>query len=141
VNTKPPATPVLMIVAGLWMMYVAGYATVLPRLLTDVNGVVTSSVDNPYRGAARYVSEYTILQKNHTVTYYIAGPSDSSLARGLPVGTTILKKKWALNYKINGHDARPFSEGVYLTVLLAGIVSFLAGAYRWPAWRRAYMAA
>jgi hypothetical protein len=83
------------------IVWVSG-GTVWQRLAIEVNGVVVSSHDTPYKGAPRYGTEYVIRSQDGSERGYIAGPNDGSLQRSLPVGTQIHKAWGELGYNIDG---------------------------------------
>jgi hypothetical protein len=87
---------------GSWFIWGFGYETVWQRLTTQVDGTVTSSQDVPATGASRYVTEYIIQGLDGQTQAYLAGPTDASLQRSLPVGTHIHKKRGELGYEVDG---------------------------------------
>lgn len=127
--------PVALIVAGLWVLWGFGYQTVLNRLLIAENGVITASVDAPYKGAPRYASYYTIRSEDGHELSYTAGATDASLERSLPVGTRLRKNRWELGYEINGRQVS-FPTGFYGSILVAALVAVVVGIFRLPAWCR-----
>ena len=128
--------PIVLIVAGLYAIWIFGCETVWPRWLTEVRGTVVAS-DDEYSpiAPARYGTRYTLRADDGREIHYTAGATDASLARSFPIGTRIDKEKWQLGYQVNGRWV-PFPVVPYLLTLGAALIALLVGAYRWPAWRR-----
>jgi hypothetical protein len=100
------ARPAVRLLFALWILYGFGYLTAWQRLETQVQGTVVSSRDVPSTGAPRYATYYMIRGKNEQNSSYVAGCTDASLPRSLPVGTQLIKKKWDWGYQINGEYER-----------------------------------
>ena len=128
-----------LILAGVWVLWVFGYQTVLARYLIEVNGVIVSSADAPSKGAPRYGTYYVIRSADGRESHYTAGATDASLARSLPVGTVLRKARWQLGYEVNDHWVA-FPVRFYAAMLGAAVAAIAYGAYRWPAWRRSITA-
>ncbi|MGH6818057.1 MAG: hypothetical protein ACREC1_04720 [Methylovirgula sp.] len=131
-------TPIVLILAGLWIFWGFGYQTVLARYLIHVNGVVVSSFDVPSKGAPRYGTDYVIRSPDGHEVRYTAGATDASLERSLPVGTRIRKVRWELGYEVDGRWV-VFPVAFYSIILAAAFIALGYGIYRWPAWRRSLM--
>ena len=91
-NSMPAAPlPIILIVSALWIFWGFGYQTVWQRFTTQLNGVVVSSRDIPSTGAPRYATEYVVHGEDGHDQTYLAGATDGSLERSLPIGTSIQK--------------------------------------------------
>lgn len=131
--------PVIPILAGVWVFWGFGYNTLWQFLVIDANGVIIASIDRPYKGAPRDATEYTIRTDGGDEIQYIAGPTDGSLERGLPVGTTLRKIRWELGYEVNGRWVS-FPRVFYAATLGAALVAIGYGIWTFPAWYRWYSA-
>ena len=128
----PPQPTILLFISALWISWSFGYRTVWQRFTAEVDGVVTSSQDVPSRG----VTEYVVRDASGTDHRYVAGATDASLARSLPVGTDIRKEWGRLDYEVNGKTIR-FPIYFYSAVCGAALFSLLWGAVLWLlAWKR-----
>jgi hypothetical protein len=99
---------VLALFAG-WTLYIA-VSGIVGRLLISVDGRIVSS--NTAEGI-RPVTAYTI-QAPHGESSYIAGPTDDSLPRRMPIGTYIRKNKYDLSYSKDGKIINDFPLGFHL---------------------------
>jgi hypothetical protein len=128
----PPQPTILLFISALWISWSFGYRVVWPRFSTELDGVVTSSQDVPSRG----ITEYVVRDASGTDHRYVAGASDASLERSLPVGTDIRKEWGRLDYEVNGKTIR-FPTPFYSVVCGAALFSLLWGAMLWLlAWKR-----
>jgi hypothetical protein len=116
---KPKAVinPVVPALWSLWMIGAFGFYTLAGRLWLQVDGIVVSSRNIPPNRGPRYATEYTLRAPDGQQTIYTAGPTDSSLSRSMPVGTTLKKKRWHLAYERNGHPVDDFDLSFYSVVL------------------------
>ena len=104
-------------------LFAFGYLTVWKFLKIDVEGIVVSSRDVPSAGSPQYVTDYVIRSSNGESHSYLAGPTDASLPRSMPVGTQIKKEPWSLYYERNGQwHSFPF---VFYSILLTASVCCL----------------
>jgi hypothetical protein len=88
-----------------------------------VDGTLVSSTTTCVPPANnRCASEYVVLSSDGTRASYVAGPTDASLPRELPVGTAISKRKWSLDYALNGQRVEDFPVLFYTGVLAFGVV-------------------
>src|SRR5690348_15241712 len=101
-NKKFLPLAVVFLFGGYSILSIFGYDVWWQRLNIEVAGIVVSSVDSPSKGAPRYVTFYTIKRSDGSLTQYVAGPTIASLPRSMPVGTTILKRRWETGYEIDG---------------------------------------
>jgi hypothetical protein len=118
---------------SLWMIGAFGFFTLGTRLWTKLEGVVISSRDIPPTRGARYTTEYTLRGPDGQEQRYTAGPADDSLPRSLPVGTSLKKQRWNLDYQRDGLRVNDFGLTFYLVVLTIGF-----GCLGWSVvlWRR-----
>jgi hypothetical protein len=122
---------ILMLGAG-WIVWGFGYQTVWHRFNIQLEGTVTSSQDVPATGAPRYATYYVIHGSDGQDRTYVAGPTDGSLGRSIPVGARIRKEWGQLGYEVNGRWIA-FPVAFYSATL--GLAAFLAVAAI-SAWRR-----
>jgi hypothetical protein len=99
-SIKPQS--VVLLCGGLWILWGFGFETMWARYATDVEGTVISSRDVPSKGAPRYITEYIIRSADGHDHQYVAGPTDASLDRSIPIGSQIQKKWGQLGYEVNG---------------------------------------
>jgi hypothetical protein len=127
VSSKLRPNPVVLIVFGLWILWGFGFETVGTRLMTNLEGTIISSQDIPYPPApARHGTEYTFRTPDGENVRYIAGATDASLPRNIPVGTYIKKRRWSLSYERNGQKIDDFGTPFY-----AGFLSFAVACLVW----------
>jgi hypothetical protein len=93
---------VVLFCGALWIFWGFGFETVWTRYATDVEGIVISSRDVPSKGAPRYATEYVVRGADGHDDQYVAGATDASLDRSIPVGSNIQKKWGQLGYELNG---------------------------------------
>jgi hypothetical protein len=125
---KPQPRPIVLIVFGLWILWGFGFETVGTRLMTNVEGTIISSQDLPYPLApARHGTEYTIRTPYSGNVRYIAGATDASLPRNMPVGTYLKKQRWRLSYERNGQEINDFGVPFYLGFLSIAVVCLVWG--------------
>jgi hypothetical protein len=131
INPKAPA-PIVLVVTAIWILWAFEYETVIKRLTTDVDGVVIASTDFPSRNAPRYATQYLIRGPDGKDQIYIAGATDASLERSMPVGTRISKRRGQLGYVRNGSWVN-FPTGFY-----GGMLGVAVGCLAWAVliWRR-----
>lgn len=114
---------------GAWILFMGGNE-ILRRLWLQVDGVVMSSqtTDGP-----RPVTTYRLRRADGSESGYVAGPTDASLQRRLPVGTTIRKERWRFSYEKDGSEDDTFPILFYVGLLLGGL---LLEWVAWTEWRR-----
>jgi len=93
-----------------WTLYV-GASGLSTRLLTFVDGTIVSSRTTQ---GIRPVTYYTVQTSDGKRQNLVAGPTDGSLPREMPVGTVIQKRKFELSYTRNGERVRDFPLGFHL---------------------------
>ncbi len=114
------------ILFGLFILWGFGWETVGRRLKTNVDGVIVATHDIPATGAPRYATEYTVRGADGNVQVFMAGPTDGSLPRSMPVGTHIRKKPWHLDYERDGRQ-EGFPYIFYSIVLAIGLGLVIRG--------------
>jgi hypothetical protein len=126
-----PQIPIIFLFS-LFVFWGFGYQTVWPFLNLELEGVVISTKDIPSTGAPRYVTDYIFRSSNGQNHTYVAGPTDASLPRSMPVGTQIKKQSWNLYYERNGEwYSFPFVfYSIVLTAALGCVVYALLGTFR-----------
>jgi hypothetical protein len=90
----------------------------------DLNGIIVSadtSCMQPYNNRCGTI--YVVKSRDGSRHTYIAGPTDQALPRRLPVGTVVVKDKWALSYSLNGREIRDFPIIFYSGLLVLGLIS------------------
>jgi hypothetical protein len=96
------ALPDFLILAGIVILWTAGYLGVWSRLQIGVEGTVTSRQDFPRTiNTHGPTSLYSLQQKDGSIVRYTATESGASLPRTIPVGASITKHKWELSYLVN----------------------------------------
>ena len=114
------------------MIWAFGIASLGNRLWIQLHGTVTSSRDIPSTRGPRYATEYTIRDSDGRELHYTAGPTDASLPRSMPVGTTLNKQRWRLGYEQNGKWVDDFGAAFYVVVLA---IAFTCLAWSIVLWR------
>lgn len=128
---KPPPRPtIVLFISAVWILWGFGYETVWNRLTMRVDGVIVASLDFPSKGAPRYTTEYVIRDAGGHDHRYIAGYTDASLERSLPVGTEIRKEWGELGYDVNGRKIA-FPTYFYSTMFGAALFCLLWGTWLW----------
>ena len=98
------------------------------RAAVSLDGTVVSSETScvqPYNN--RCDTTYVVEGLDHTRSTYVAGPTDESLERRLPVGTFIRKDKWSLTYSVNGKKISDFPVVFYGGLMGFGLLCALLG--------------
>ncbi len=130
-KNKIVPNPAVFLFFGLFILWGFGYETVGIRLMTQLEGVVVSSRDIPSTGAPRYVTEYTVRGPDGRESVYTAGPTDAFLQRSMPVGTSLKKQRWHLDYEKNGQRVDDFGVYFYGLVLGAGLACLIWSLLCW----------
>jgi hypothetical protein len=132
-SSIPPGAPlVILIIAALWIFWGFGYDVVWKRFTTQADGVVISSRDVPSKAAPRYATEYVIRGPMGQEQRYVAGATDGSLERSIPVGARIHKEWGELGYEVNG---KRVGFPVYAYSALFGL-AFGCLLWAWLLWRQ-----
>jgi hypothetical protein len=127
---SPPQPTIVLFISALWILWAFGYQVVWKRFTAVVDGVVISSRDVPSTGAPRYSTEYVVRDAGGNNHLYIAGATDASLKRSLPVGTEIRKEWGRLDYEVDGKQIH-FSTYFYSAMCGIALFSLLWGAVLW----------
>jgi len=129
------ARPYLALILLGFIFAVETSSEIYGRAIIDVAGqvaAVETKCQEPQHN--RCVSTY-FLSAGHETTTYSAGPTDQSLLRYLPVGTTIEKHKWQFTYLVNGAEVNDFPIWFYCGIFGLGVGAFSWGLYlhmKWP---------
>jgi len=115
--TRTGPTPIVLLLFGLWILWGFRFDTVGKRLEIQVDGVVTSSRDIPTTRGPRYATEYTWRGPDGQDHVYVAGFTDGSLPRSMPVGTYLKKQRWHLDYERNRRHVDDFPLFFYQVTL------------------------
>jgi hypothetical protein len=99
--------------------------------MAQLDGVVVSRRDIPSTGAPRYATEYTVRGPDGRESIYTAGATDASLPRSMPVGTSLKKRRWHLDYEKNGQRVDDFGVYFYSLVLGVGLGFVTWSVLRW----------
>jgi hypothetical protein len=116
-TTRTGPTPIVLLLFGFWIVWGFGFQTVGARLEAHMDGVVISSRDIPVTRGPRYATEYTLRGPDGQNQKYIAGATDASLPRSMPVGTYLKKRRWHLSYERNNQHVDDFPLFFYQLVL------------------------
>jgi hypothetical protein len=135
VRTGP--TPIVLLLFGLWIVWGFGFNTVGARLETQVDGVVISSRDIPVTRGPRYATEYTLRGPDGQDRVYIAGATDASLPRRMPVGTYLKKQRWHLSYERNNQYVDDFPLFFYQVTLGIALGCMVWSVILWHGQRHA----
>jgi hypothetical protein len=128
ISPKRRLNPIVLVLFALWIFWGFGYETLWKRLLTDVQGTVTSARILPYPLApARHATEYTLARPDGQQQTYVAGATDASLPRDMSVGTHIVKRRWHVSYEKDGQRINDFSLLFYGLMLSVAAVCLYWG--------------
>jgi hypothetical protein len=126
----PSPASVLFMISAFWILWGFGFETVWQRFTLAVEGTVISSRDVPSKSSGRYVTEYVIRGPDGGDQRYVAGPTDGSLERNMPVGTRIRKERGQLGYQANG-ERIDFPTVFYSALFGIALGCFVGAAMRW----------
>lgn len=110
---------------GLVAIFMAGYTT-FGRLDTEVDGVIMArhlTIGN------RPAAIYTVKNSGGGTLTYIAGATDSSLPRNLPIGAHVTKRRWDLGYTVDGQRRDDFSTTFYSIIFAIGACTLWFAAF------------
>jgi hypothetical protein len=115
-NSQKFRLPVL-IVGGAWFLFMTLY-TLFGRLTTQVDGTIISrqTILETRRGTV-----YTLRDSKGNLETYVAGATDASLSRDIPIGTHITKERWHLGYNLNNSYINDFPVIFYSMVASIGV--------------------
>ena len=126
----------VLLLFGLWIIWGFGFDTVGRRLEIQFDGVVISSRDIPKTRGPRYATEYTLRGPNGQNQIYVAGPTDASLPRSMPVGTYLKKDRWHLDYERNKQRVDDFPIFFYEAVLGIALGCVVGSVILWRGQRQ-----
>jgi hypothetical protein len=124
IDERQRARNVMAFLGTILVLWVFGLTT-LQWLRISVDGTVIASRDDPATGAPRYVTEYVLRGNDGSQFSYVAGPTDGSLPRSMPIGTKVKKIAWHVNYERNGQIILESSTVIGCVMTLVGIVGAL----------------
>jgi hypothetical protein len=129
--------PLLLVGVAVFIFWGFGYETVWDRLTLVLNGVVISYQYLPPT-TLRHGSGaiYTIRDPDGRDTKYIAGATDASLPKHIPVGTYVDKRKWELSYLLDGKRVDDFPLYFYMGAFGLACGCLLWAVLQWLARRR-----
>jgi hypothetical protein len=116
---------------GLFILWGFGYGTFGKFLYTQVDGTIVSKrqirlrrfppSEHTWPG-----TEYHLRAPEGREIVYVAGPTDASLPRDIPVGTYVKKRRWSLSYERDGERVSGLyfllSYGLWMSVGFACLV-------------------
>jgi hypothetical protein len=107
----------VFVIAGAWFLFMVLY-TLFGRLTTEVDGTIISRqiISEPRRGTI-----YSLRDSKGNLETYVAGATDASLSRDIPIGTHVTKKRWHLGYNLNDNYIDDFSITFYSIVASVGV--------------------
>jgi hypothetical protein len=124
--------PVVLFLFGIWILWGFGFQTVWKMLQTEISGVVVSSrnIHHWYEGNSRYSTRYQIRGEDGQEREYMAGPTDGTMQRNMPVGTKLKKRRWQLDYERDGERIH-FPIVFYDITLGIGLAALLWSFQLW----------
>ena len=115
----------LLVVFAIVTWLFAG-SEILQRATIELRGTVTASNTSCVQPQNnRCATEYVVEADKNIHRTYVAGPTDKALKRRLPVGTVIVKEKWALSYSIDGVLINDFPSVFYWGQMAFGLCCVL----------------
>lgn len=116
----------VLLLFAIWIFWGFGYETLAKRLFSQVEGTVISRRNIAYSAApAKYSTEYVVCGQDGQNRSYVAGPTDASLPRTIPVGASLKKLRWHWSYEQNGQPIDKFGWVFYGVALAMGAVSLM----------------
>jgi hypothetical protein len=105
------------VLGGLWAIFMVDYTT-FGRLHNEVDGVIMARhLTTGYRPAAIY----SVRDSGGGTHTYVAGATDASLPRDLPIGAHVTKRRWDLGYSVDGQRRDDFPVTFYTIILTIGV--------------------
>jgi hypothetical protein len=136
-TTTGGPNPIVLLLFGLWIIWGFGFDTVGRRLEVQLDGVVTSSRDIPTTRGPRFATEYTLRGPDGQDHIYVAGFTDASLPRSMPVGTYLKKQRWHLDYERNRRHVDDFPIFFYQVMLGIALGCVVWSVILWHGQRQA----
>jgi len=112
---------------GAWLLFIGG-SELLQRLWSEVDGTVVSSETST---GNRPITKYRLRAPGGHESEYVAGPTDASLPRRLPVGTVLHKERWHLSFSRDGNESATFSVLFYGSLILGGLGLEVVALKQW----------
>ncbi len=130
-------SPIVFVVWGAALLWFS-ITTILTRARIELVGnIVAAEIVNPdpSRPGWRSKTVYTVQDgAGQPEVEYVAYGADPSLSRSLEVGSRVEKRRWSLDYSIDGETRRDFPTTIYWSLFLVAVVFIACGA--WKAWAR-----
>jgi hypothetical protein len=94
--------PLILIatLVAVWILWGFGYETVWARLTIEIDGTIAAR--HEVHASGRRGTAYVVRTSDGGEREYVAGATDASLSRDMPIGTAIVKRKWHLSYLRDG---------------------------------------
>ncbi len=116
---QPRSNALLLLAVMAWLF---GGSEIYRRAAIALDGTLVSSTTTCVQPANnRCASQYVVLGSDGNGTRYVAGATDASLPRELPIGTAISKKKWSLDYFLDGQRVDDFPVTFYAGIIVFGV--------------------
>lgn len=117
---QPRSNAFLLLAVMAWLF---GGSEIYRRADFAVDGTLVSSTTTCVQPTKnRCASEYVVQSNDGVRTSFVAGSTDSSLPRELPVGTVISKSRWSIDYFLNGQRVDDFPVVFYAVVMTFGVL-------------------
>jgi hypothetical protein len=116
-NPTESLRPGALALFAAWMLFMGGREP-LQRLWIAVDGTVVSAETTT---SNRTVTRYVLRTRDGQQMEYVAGPTDYSLPRRLPVGTVLHKERWRLSFVRDGREVNTFPILFYVVLVLGGL--------------------
>jgi hypothetical protein len=126
----PSRFSIILLVTAIWILWAFGFQTMWKFFVTEIDGVIIVSQDHPSKGASRYGTEYLVRSADGKEKRYVAGATDASLERSLPVGTHIHKVWGQFGYEINDRWIS-FPLAVYSAMMGIALFCIVWAVVRW----------
>jgi hypothetical protein len=104
-------------------------STVYERLAINLEGQVVSRSQGTYYGSPGKYVDYRIRQLDGMTVTYRANGNDTALSRGIPIGAYVIKKRWQLDYYVDGKRISDFPANFYFPLLMAALLLVAFGSY------------
>lgn len=133
VARRPSApAPAALILMALFILWGFGIDTVGRRLVTHVEGVVISRQIIPRQWYSHGTSTIYVVRGPDGIDHqYVAGATDASLPRNIPVGAYLTKHQWELSYLLNGKRIDDFPRVFYSVTSGIALACLLWGGLLW----------
>lgn len=106
--------PVMLIAVAIMIFWSFGVESVGRRLVIELDGVVIARQQIPRTWSKHGTGmTYVVRGADGVDRPYVAGGTDASLPRDIPIGTYLQKRKWELSYFRNGSRIDDFPRLFY----------------------------